>query len=214
MKQWLLFISKQERTLDEIRVYLKRYYADTEVPEYYFGDVDEYVNKFKETREQHFANRLGYLDELKKNLKDAKGRIEILYYKREIEQEEAYSKVMEDNDMIAWLALDKMYVRDGKIYTTNNGKTGKGFIDEICETTSQFLTDIEGNQVECCACRNLNLDTLDDIYALAYIVYEDSDEYSMYVTGQVDLFKEIHQHLIDSIPLDSYARIVEFHAHD
>lgn len=242
MRGHVLFISKEERTVDEAWKSLERFCIGSYIPETFYADLDnpDIAEAFDDAREKF--NRkwdVDRIEELREELQKAKENGEkwdIEYLQNNIDELEAFNNgdlsVLNDEELALkngnlkeWIEniedftisegktyLIKIYkIRDGKIYTTKNFKNG--FWDGIFDELGCLLTDKNGNEVESCICKDIDFSKLSN--NVTAIAWEDSDDYLDFgdyaFTDNGKEFEKKFNEALNSIPPDSYIRILQYH---
>lgn len=221
MTEYMLFISRKEKTNEEAYESLKQFSVNTDIPETFFARLDSpaIIEDFNFEKTHYSQELLDILYEKYYELtgpNPPKGHID--YFVEQISIAEA---VLND-DIEAWVKTwwkDCYTVRDGNIYTTKN--LWKGFCDGIAKTGAipcAFLTDEYGNKVEGSYLRHMP--SIAYCFQSIYCEYTDTCIRIGYgkELGEIDNIKVVQesefiklvQEIIDNATLDDYVRIIPY----
>lgn len=252
MRGHVLFISKEERTAEEVWNNMLRFHAESYAPETFYADLDnpDIAEGFEDEKERfNLGWSMDRLENLRKQLQEAKEgnkpsyvdnlQKHIEYLQEDVERLEAYNNgdlsvlndeqlALKKGNLAEWVDNIKGFIikdgvtyytniykiRDGKIYTIQNLKNS--FWDGAFDDLLYFLTDKNGNEVESCICKDIDFSKLSELSNnITAIVWEDSDENLHFDDDDYrdygKSFERKFNEAINSIPPDSYVRILQYH---
>jgi len=164
----VLFISKEERTVDEAITNLERFYLNVETSWGNIFDYDMFIGYVAFNEDANTKNLEEAYKELNKAKEENAPEKELLFYQKRVNMLQA----LIHDDIVAFYNEDGCYVKDDIVYTAINLA---GFWDVILPNPSCLLTDKQGNEVESCIYKDINFN--ENLFNnVTAIVWEDSDE--------------------------------------